>query len=243
MLIEPPALPRWQPLRRVSYAYKVLRDLRGQFPRSCNLCGYEGRFLPAARPPRYDAKCPRCMSVERHRLLALRHEELGILPQHPRVLHFAPEPALRAYLQTIAAQYESADIVPGRADLCLDVEDLALPDGSYDLIVASHILEHVDDATALSELRRVLRPGGTLVIFTPVIEGWDSTFEQPAPTEAERLLHFGQIDHVRFYGRDVRERIRSAGFDLTEVQATPDEVAKHGLARGETAFIATRPRA
>lgn len=242
MHIQPPQLPRFQALRRVSYQLKILRDMRGQFPRECNLCGYEGRFLPTGRPPRYDAKCPRCMSVERHRLLALGNKNFDIIPTQARILHFAPEPALRAYLQELTSAYESADIVPGRASLTLDVEALEVQDDSFDVVVASHILEHVDDSRALPELLRVLRPGGRLVIFTPVVDGWAETYEHPGvATDQQRLLHYGQVDHVRYYGRDVRDRIVASGFELTEVQATPEEVIRHGLARGETAFVGTKP--
>lgn len=216
--------------------------MQGQFPRECILCGFSGRFLPAGRPPRYDAKCPRCMSVERHRLLALKHQQHDLVPAGATVLHFAPEPALRSLLQTLSGSYTSADIQPGRADMTLDVERLDLADDSYDVIVASHILEHVDDSLALTELRRVLRPGGRAILFTPVIEGWATTYENTAVTDQrERLLHFGQEDHVRFYGQDLRERITRSGFELTELQGTPDECARYGLTRGEVAFVCVSP--
>lgn len=240
-MIEQPALPRFQGLRRLSYTYKILRDMRGQFPRTCNLCGFQGKFLPAGRPPRYDGKCPRCMSVERHRLLCLANEGAELIRDGDRVLHFAPEPALRSYLRGIAGSYESADIVPGRADLTLNVEKLDLEDASYDVIVASHVLEHVDDAAALGELIRVLKPGGRLIVFTPVIEGWASTYEDETVTsERGRLQHFGQFDHVRYFGRDVRDRIVAAGFELNEYQGTPAEVIEFGLVRGETMFVGVR---
>jgi len=55
-----------------------------------------------------------------------------------------------------------------RGDIC----DLPFPDAHFDFVLAIDILEHVaDDATAIAELRRVLRPGGTLLVTVPAIGG------------------------------------------------------------------------
>ncbi len=58
---------------------------------------------------------------------------------------------------------------------------------------------------------------------------------------SDRNLHFGQPDHVRYYGYDVRNRIRSVGFELTEFTAQEPEVTRLALARGEKIFIARKP--
>jgi len=74
------------------------------------------------------------------------------------------------------------------------------------------------------------------------VEGWDSTFEDSArTTPEERLLYFGQHDHVRFFGRDARERLSAAGFDVEEYTAIEPHVSRYGLARGEKIFICSRP--
>ncbi len=77
------------------------------------------------------------------------------------------------------------DIAPGKADRVLNIEAIASPDASYDCVVCSHVLEHVDDKKALSEIYRVLRPGGVALIMLPVIEGWAKTYENPAVTSPE----------------------------------------------------------
>jgi SAM-dependent methyltransferase len=242
MLTTPPALPRFQALRNLKYWMTVSREMRGFFPRTCPICGHEGSFRAQGRPPRYDAKCPKCGSFERHRLLALLLERTDAIRPGDRLLHFAPEPSARALAKDIGVDYVSADIQPGVGDLTLDVESLDLPDASYDVVLASHVLEHVDDGKALAEIFRVLRPGGRLIAFTPVIEGWDETFEDASKVSvSDRLLHFGQEDHVRFYGRDVRDRIRSAGFELEEFTGTPEECATYSLIRGERVFICRKP--
>jgi SAM-dependent methyltransferase len=212
------------------------------FARSCNVCGYRGRFQAAGRPRRIDARCPKCGSAERYRLLALWLDRHGAFLATAHVLHFAPEAGLAALLRTRVGRYQSADIAPGRADLVLNIEAIAAPDASYDGVVCSHVLEHVDDAKALREIHRVLKPGGVALIMLPVIEGWAATYENPKVlTPEERKRHYGQSDHIRYYGADVRARIRAAGFALDEFTAEGEDVLIYALQRGEKVFIARKP--
>lgn len=211
------------------------------FPRTCSVCGYRGRFRQAGRPRRIDARCPRCGSSERYRLLALWLEREGRFLKTARVLHFAPEKGLAALLKMRVGQYESGDIAPGKAERVLDIENIDAPDASYDCVVASHVLEHVDDAKALREIRRVLKPGGIALIMLPIVEGWTQTYENPNVTTPEgRKRHYGQSDHVRWYGADVRARIRDAGFSLTEFTAEGEDVLTYALQRGEKVFVARK---
>jgi len=102
-------------------------------------------------------------------------------------------------------------------------------------VVASHLLEHVDDQEALTEVHRSLADGGCAVFMFPIIEAWDSTYENEAVhTARDRELHFGQNDHVTYCSHDVRERIAKAGFFLKEYTAVEPAVQKHGLVRGES---------
>jgi SAM-dependent methyltransferase len=212
------------------------------FPRVCNVCGYRGRFRAAGKPRRIDARCPQCGSAERYRLLALWLDRHGGFLRDAKVLHFAPEAGVTKMLQKRVGRYESADIAPGRAMRVLDIEAIAAADASYDCVVCSHVLEHVDDAKALSEIYRVLKPGGVVLIMLPVIEGWTATYENPAVISAEdRKRHYGQADHVRYYGADVRQRIASAGFALEEFTAEGPDVLTYALQRGEKVFIARKP--
>jgi SAM-dependent methyltransferase len=211
------------------------------FARTCNICGYQGRFRAAGKPKRIDAKCPKCGSAERYRLLVLWLDAHKDILKNAHVIHFAPEKGLAPVLKARVAHYASADIVPGRADLVLNIEKLDLPDSSQDVLVCSHVLEHVDDAKALKEMYRVLKPGGLALIMLPVIEGWESTYENPAVTSVEdRARHYGQSDHVRWYGRDVRERIRKGGFQLEEFTAEGQDVISYALQRGEKVFVARK---
>jgi ubiquinone/menaquinone biosynthesis C-methylase UbiE len=113
---------------------------------------------------------------------------------------------------------------------------------SLDCVVCSHVLEHVDDNKALKEIYRVLKPGGVALIMLPIIEGWHQTYENAEVTTPKaRQLHYGQSDHLRYYGADVRDRIRAAGFVLDEFTAEGPTVPTYALQRGEKLFIARRP--
>jgi len=157
------------------------------------------------------------------------------------VLHFAPERHLRRHIDAASGEYVTADVKPGRADLVLDIERLDLPDESFDCIICSHVLEHVDDVAALSELHRVLKSDGVLLLMIPVLYGWARTYENPGITAPEeRRRHFGQWNHVRWYGADIRERIASAEFGLSEFLAPMAAVLQFRLMREERIYIATR---
>lgn len=212
---------------------------RGKTARLCPICGYEGMFSPVRHKP--EIWCPCCDSRPRHRLLKLWMDREMALADGSEVLHFAAEPWVRGWFEERGARYVTADI-NDLFELQLDITAMDLPDASYDMVMANHVLEHVDDHAALAEMFRVLRPGGQAVITVPMIEGWDVTHEDPAlVAEDERRLHYGDPTHLRFYGRDVRDRIRAAGFDLHEYVAVEPDVSTHALHRGERIFVGLKP--
>src|SRR5688572_7737329 len=123
----------------------------------------------------------------------------------------------------------------------LNIEAIDMPDESWDVVVANHVLEHVDDRKALAEIRRVLTPGGFAIFSFPLALGFEQTYENPAITSrAERELHFGQWDHVRYYGADAADRIAAAGFEVETFSATEPHVHLHATARNSREFIAHR---
>jgi SAM-dependent methyltransferase len=228
-------LPR--PLRTAGvltlYGFQVLGHVRGKHPRRCTCCGYYGGFGMYGHPPRYDSRCPQCGSNERQRLIALVAERDQLLRRGQRVLYFTPEVVMKDYLRSRGVGFQGIDLKnPDR----IDAED-----GAFDLIIASNVLEHAtDDARALAEMRRVLRPDGHLIITVPLIGGWDGTYENDrVASEEERKLHFGERNHLRWYGRDVRDRILAAGFAVDEHVVSGEESVLYGLLRGDRIYIAS----
>ena len=109
-------------------------------------------------------------------------------------------------------------------------------------MLCNHVLEHVDDHRALAEIRRILKPGGRALLTVPIVEGWETTFEDHRVAgAAERERIYGQPDHIRIYGRDFRDRVKAAGFELTEHTVAAADAPVHALLPGEKLFVATRP--
>lgn len=215
-----------------------------QQPYTCPLCGYSGLFDPifGSNALRFDSECPFCHSRERHRFLKLWLDEQAPGEGLGSFLHFAPEACLETELRARCKEYRTADITPGRADLVLDIEKIDLQDSSVDTIMANHVLEHVDASKALRELLRILRPGGLAILTTPVTQTWQHSYEDSSITSPEaRHRHFGQADHVIYFGSDIGDRIRNAGFDLDEAVADGAQAARYALIRGDTIYLARRP--
>lgn len=110
-------------------------------------------------------------------------------------------------------RYVSADLSEPEAMLKLDITNIELPAGSQDIVICSHVLEHIpDDASAMRELARITRPTGVVFVQVPQNVEKFSTHEDPTiVTQEARASAFGQHDHVRIYGLDLTERLLAAG--------------------------------
>ena len=220
----------------------VTQNANGTSKKECPICGFTGFFKAFGSPPRWDAQCPSCYSLERHRLFALfLNNTASVLTNGAAVLHFAPEDCMRALLQRRSIEYTSADLSRADVDLKVNIEHMDIGDGQYDAIICSHVLEHVDDKVALSELRRILKSDGILIIMVPIIDGCDTTYEHDTISDNKnRLIHFGQEDHVRVYGADFINRVINAGFQVKVHTAFGREAVKFGLIMGEKIFLCTK---
>lgn len=223
-----------------------LRDRKqfsgGRLPRRCPICDYDGIMISVGHPPRWDARCPRCGSRERHRLLWLWATRGGINRlAGKRILHFAPEKALRRALCGNPG-YETADLVQRGVTHQVDITRLPMAGETYDVVIANHVLEHIDDdRAAMRELFRVLRPGGIALLTTPINPTRQQTYEDAAITDrVRRHAHFNAPDHRRFYGLDFADRLRDAGFSVETFRMTPAEEVTFGLLPMEWLYVAAR---
>lgn len=169
--------------------------------------------------------CPICFSNGRARLLfEYIKRETGVLDSQSRarVLHVAPEYGIYSQLGAIATiDYVGVDLdvekYAGTTPIVrCDITSIGYGDASFDLIICSHVLEHVpDDRLAMRELFRVLKPGGIAILQVPVSASLEQTIEDPTLTDPrERERRFGQNDHIRIYGADYPTRLGSAGFRM-----------------------------
>jgi len=166
------------------------------------------------------ALCPVCDSSDRIRLLYLFFKLKTNLFRDPlRLLHFAPELSLQQIFEKQQnIQYLTADLHQEDVMERIDITQIHYPENTFDAIICNHVLEHIpDDALAMNELYRVLKPKGWAVLQVPVSKVLKSTFEDPSMTsEKDREKIFGQKDHVRIYGKDYQERLTKAGFKVQE---------------------------
>lgn len=218
----------------------------------CPCCG--GRFRHFVKGggsfrPREGGYCPRCNSKGRHRRVWLYLQEHPELLEAPsRILHVSPRYCLGRNLSTIEGiDYVGIDLAPGPfVGIRADLTDLPFEDRSFDGVVCVHVLEHVEeDGRALSNLYRVLRPGGWLLVNVPLRQG-EPTYEDPAVrSPKQRQRAFGEETHVRIYGDDLGDRLQAAGFDY-RLDRAPEwfgRTARMGLPSDEHVFLCRRPLA
>lgn len=212
---------------------------------------------------RENALSPSTLSLERHRLLwlflenetdffgsldlrdiAITHREKICMRSDPsqklNVLHFAPEQEFyKRFRKQENISYKTADLLSPLADVKVDICSLPFDDDMYDVIFCNHVLEHIqDDLLAMRELYRVMKPGGMGIFQVPQDLSREFTFSDDSITDyKEREKIFGQYDHVRIYGRDYFDRLRSVGFRVDEVDYTrmigDALVRKYCLMQGE----------
>jgi SAM-dependent methyltransferase len=212
----------------------------------CPCCNsYWLAFWSFGKPIRFNALCPNCETVERHRLLWLFFEQnsdqLFSQTENIKLLHIAPEKFFfKKFKNQNNIDYFPADkfteghVYP-KGTKPIDIMSIDCPDHYFDAILCNHVLEHVpDDRIAMKELFRVLRPGGWAILQVPInynnaVTAEDHTITSPE----EREKYFGQYDHLRWYGRDYPDRLREAGFNVTCIdfcsRFSAEEKIKYGL--------------
>ena len=199
---------------------------------------------------RLNAQCPVCKSTDRERLLYLYlSKRTDVFKDRVKLLHVAPEPGLSAcFKNSLNIDYLTADISSSEVMVKMDITDIGYPDGSFDIIICNHVLEHIiDDIKAMRELCRVLKPGGWGILQVPISLVLEQTFEDFSVTEpAAREEVFGQSDHVRIYAMDYVERLNRSGFavKLFNWWEDPELVGvdnRYGLLQDESLFLVTKP--
>jgi len=200
------------------------------------------KFLPYGYgDQRPNVLSPSTLSLERHRLIWLYlKNRTDFFTAQKKVLHMAPEQCFLDIFKNLKnLDYTTADLYSPIVDVKADILELPFDDNSFDIVLCNHVLEHIeDDAKAMNELYRVLKPGGMGIFQIPQDLHLEKTYEDFSITSSkERAKHFGQYDHVRVYGRDYFDRLRQAGFKVEEIDysktISSELVDKYRLTKGE----------
>jgi len=205
-----------------------------------------------------NVKCPNCSSLERHRLLwkYLNDETNLFNTQNKTLLEFAPyEFFFDVFSNHKSITYLPCDLLPESLKfidykgkiLKEDITKLSFKDNSIEVILCSHVLEHiVDDKLAMSELFRVMKKGGWGIFQVSIDYNREITYEDFSIITSEgRKKAFGQKDHVRWYGKDFKDRLSRAGFivieDLYVKKFSSEDIVKYGFDPNEIIYFCKKP--
>jgi SAM-dependent methyltransferase len=199
------------------------------------------KLLPYGRiNARKNALAPDSMSLERHRVIWLFLKKTNFFTENIHFLHVAPEYAfLRLFKKQKNLKYVTADLSSPWAEVKMDIREMPFKNNTFDAAMCNHVFEHVwEDIKSMKEFYRVLKPGGWAIFQVPIKWHESKTYEDQSITDpAEREKHFGQRDHVRYYGADYPDRLREAGFEVEIVdfnkELSPEEMKRYALLPNE----------
>ena len=204
----------------------------------CTVCDF--RMSKFVMLKKNDKLCPKCGSLSRTRRLS---KFIDPKIQGAKILHFSPSRSIRTRLESLTnITYVTTDFAGEfEAIKRLNIEAIDEPDNQYDIIICYHVLEHIEnDLKAMQELYRVTKSGGICIIQTPFKEG-DIYEDIRLKSEAERLLHFGQKDHVRTYSVEgLMNRLSGAGFHTTKQVYKESKDNRNGFSTDETIIVAKK---
>jgi len=213
----------------------------------CYICDRKFRkFLPYGyETSRDNILCPNCLSLERHRLVwYYLNNYTQLKKSQVKLLHIAPEQCFyKRFKKMENIDYVTADLESPLAEVKLDIQDMPFEDDTFDVVFCNHIFEHIpDDKKAMREVLRVMKPGGWAALQVPMLKDAETTFEDDSITDPkERAKQFGQYDHLRLYGKDYGDVLRSQGFVVNELDI-PKEIGpvlteKYRFSTGEILYI------
>lgn len=218
-------------LIRLSYIFSFFSPVfYGGNKHECPVC--EGKFRKML-PYGYDGSakrenvlCPKCLTLERHRVLWLYlKEQTDFFTKQRKMLHIAPEqPFLGRFRKLKHLDLTTADLFSPLADVKCDIQNMPFEDNTFDVIFCNHVLEHVaDDHKAMSELYRVMKPGGIGIFQVPIDYKLETTLEDPSITsEEDRVKHYWQKDHVRLFGLDYPAKLEAVGFNAQRIDVAAE---------------------
>jgi SAM-dependent methyltransferase len=215
---------------KIKFLSKILH------PYECSICdSFFGSRGDLKKKPKVRMNCPHCGAYPRHRFLWLYlNEHTDLIRENYRVLHTSPFRALKEKFKSQTnLDYLTSAMDHKGEDLNIDLTQIDQADHSFDVVICSHVLEHIqDDRKAMSEIYRILKPGGFAIFMFP-IKGELTHEDASIVSSDDRKKYFSQEDHVRVYGTDVYLRLENVGFDVVCAQPqscfSAAQIRKHNL--------------
>lgn len=208
-------------------------------------------FSPFGNFKRKNSWCLKCQSLERDRLLWMYYENKTTLYKQPtKLLHIAPEIIFfRHFKKQKNIDYYPADLYPQvypKGTQYFNLLQPTFPDNTFDAIICNHVFQYIEeDAKAMSNVYKLLKPGGWAILQVPLNKELTVTYEDSTiidPLEREKA--FGLKEHVRFYGLDYADKLKEAGFtvkidDYTAEFSDADNY-KYGFWQGDAIYYCTK---
>jgi len=187
----------------------------------------------------FELTCSKCFSVSRNRLMGEYLKELD-LSQYA-ILHFAPEKCIENLIyKKIFKSYKKVDLHPVDNQEFCNIENIQYIDEHFDIIICSHVLEHVDYIKAISNLKKIIKKNGLIILMFPIIQNWEKTYSNSEIIKKnDREVHFGQFDHLHMFGRDIL-KLFGDNFIVNEKISFGENGIENGINHGETLFSIKR---
>ena len=217
----------------------------------CPCCGWhvrdftKGNGSLKTRPLSY---CPRCNSKSRHRRIWLfLQEKTNLFTEQLSLFEVSPKYSFsRKFTRLSNLSYFGGDLYKrAYINFKFDLISTPLKTNSFDAVLCIHVLEEIiQDQQAMSEMFRILKPGGWAVISVPTRMDQPTYEDSSITAPKERKRAFGEPDHVRVYGYDLFDRLKKTGFEVKVDLA--DDVPmqtkkKYGLRGDENIFYCNKP--
>lgn len=175
---------------------------------NCSICGWTGNTFDAIATFGYlrrNARCPECGALERHRAMIEFLLREGWVQRGDTCLDIGGIPPFRRWFEDQSVRYVSMSL-GDPAMVCTDIQKMGFADEVFDLALDAHVLEYVGDyRQAIGEIRRVLRPGGRMLLTESYLFGQAATLEFGAPDPAATFM-------VRRFGDDLLGMLEESGF-------------------------------
>lgn len=177
----------------------------------CTICTWEGKLF-------FNQKCPKCSSLARTRLVPFSLKHFGLIRTQLNILHIAPSMNEYNYVKKNFNNpicYDRLDIKQRKhTNIKQSITETNINNNVYDLVIAWHVFEHIkEDLKAISEIYRVLKPNGNLLLSVPIYPlGNAVTYEDSKIEYKDYTKVHGHYDHYRSCGLDYYKRFEKNGF-------------------------------